>query len=79
MMRAGWEKVWPLLRPSSTSNRYLNITSSLTGKDALLEHGPDLEREPITERRSTVNVGDQLDAKSDFCQGDTADERGVKL
>ena len=32
MMRSGREKVCPLFRPSSTSKRHLNITSSLTGK-----------------------------------------------
>jgi hypothetical protein len=64
MMRSGCEKVWPTLRPSSTSSRHLNMFG--TGQDALLEHRPHLVREPVVELGAAAGVRDELDAKANF-------------
>ena len=72
MMRSGCENVCPALRPSSTSSRHLNITSSLTGRRAL-EHRPHFVRRANREFGALSGVGDEFDAEADFGEGHGAD------
>src|SRR6266404_1771250 len=42
IIRSGWEKVWPALRPSSTSSLHLNMMSSVIGSTRCSNSGRTL-------------------------------------
>ena len=56
MIKSGCEKVCPALRPSSTSSRHLNMTSSVTGSGFAL-----FDRLQFVEPLDEQQVGDLFD------------------
>lgn len=71
MIRSGWERVCPDLRPSST---IIPLEHYVLGyrKNPLVEHRANLVHKPIIQLRPACRIGKPLDSKPDLRERDDA-------
>ena len=73
MIKSGWEKVWPVFRPSSTSWRHLQHDVFGYRQHPLSEHRPNFVEQPIVQFGAPVEVCDALYSEPDFSKRDGAE------
>ena len=78
IIKSGWEKVWPVFRPSSTKSAQLEHDVFGDLENAVVEHRAHLVCEPVIQLGAAVWFVNKLDAEADLGESYRADVKLIK-